>query len=348
MLTENHHGLAAMLSVRGNTTTSNHSCGSDDYKYPLFSAFFIIILSIGLIANCLALYVFIWLTTKKNPNTVIMINLAFSDLSFVLTLPCRIAYYLMDGEWIFSDFLCRVSTYAFYVNLYTSIFFLTTLSVFRYVAILFPMRSKTIFTIKRAAVISVAIWAFVALTSSPFLLFGSHEQGGKIRCFEPKDVDSWKRILVMNYIALAIGFAVPFLVILLCYVRIVVRLRCLDRNLKRRKLSQKKSVAMILIILSAFFFCFLPYHVQRTVHLHFVLSSEPDCALTALMQKIIVYMTILAAANSCLNPLLYYFVGENFRKTLSLRERGSLSSSFKSISLAYVLETKNGKQRRNL
>ncbi|KAK6478080.1 cysteinyl leukotriene receptor 1-like [Huso huso] len=329
----------------GNFSAGNQTCGNiDGFKYSVFLSTYAVICPVGLITNSLALYVFLRLTPNKSPNTVFTINLAASDLFFTLTLPYRIVYYSREGRWDFPDWLCRVCTFAFYVNLYASILFLTALSVFRYVAVLHPMKTRTLITVRRALATSLGIWVFVSLSSAPFFLSGTHAREGKTRCFEPRNAGSWKRILIMNYVALVLGFLVPFLTILACYWRIVRRLTQVGRNLGRDRPApqRRRSVHLIAFVLTAFLLCFLPYHVQRTVHLHFMVSPSQDCAGRLLAQKLVVVTICLAAANSCLNPLLYYFMGGTFRSAVArvtyrrgrLQGRGASQRSESSFSLS--------------
>ncbi|XP_069776205.1 cysteinyl leukotriene receptor 1 [Narcine bancroftii] len=309
---------------RNNAT---NSCRIDAFKFPVFTSVYSVVLAVGLVCNSSALYVFVRLTQRKSASTVFMINLALSDLFFNLTLPYRITYYWQD-EWRLGSFLCRISTYAFYLNLYSSIFFLTALSIFRYVAIVHPVRARSLLTVRRALAVCLAIWLFVGLTSVPFLLASPHLRQGRYRCFEPRNM-SWEQILKMNYMALVLGFLAPFLAIIVCYARIVRRLCSPSHQLPRSaRSSRRRPVCMIFIVLSSFLFCFLPYHVLRTVHLHLMVQGGSCRPRTILVQKAIVVTLCLAASNSCLNPLLYYFVGENFRSTVksSLTFRGRWQS----------------------
>ncbi|KAI1898764.1 hypothetical protein AGOR_G00075730 [Albula goreensis] len=317
------------------TISTNQTCGNNiRFKYQAYTITYCIIFPVGLLCNSLALLVFICFTPKKSANTVFMINLALSDLGFSLTLPFRLVYYLRDGQWDFPDWLCRWCVYSFYLNLYTSVLFLTGLSVLRYLAVLHPMRHKTLVTVWRACWVCLGIWLFVAISSIPFLLSGTHTGiQGKTRCFEPKGLGSWQRILALNYVALIFGFLLPFLTILACYGRIIHRLTTQRRALSRTRVNRQRSVQLVAVVLATFLFCFLPYHVARTAHLHavvFLNSSQPqECWLKEILQKILVLTLCLATSNSCFNPLLYYFAGETFRKairTASLHSRGSFNS----------------------
>ncbi|GCB85939.1 hypothetical protein scyTo_0026625 [Scyliorhinus torazame] len=315
-----------MSSPSENQNTSD--CRSDDFKLPVFIAADSVILPIGVIGNTLALYVCARLIRRRTASTDFMINLAVSDLLFNLTLPYRIVYY-SQREWTLSDFLCPVTIYAFSLNLYCSIFFLMALSVFRYVAVLHPLRSKSIGTVRRALCVSLAIC--VRLARVPFLCVLPIVGDGKRRCFEPSIV-SWGHILQVNYVGLAFGFLIPFLVIVVCYTRITQRLRESAGTVPRAVRSHKRSIYLVAFVLGCFVFCFLPYHIIRTVHLHLLTAQQRDCPnVPGAIQKLIVVTICLAAANSCLNPLLYYFAGENFRSSVRMakifRMRSACSGS---------------------
>ncbi|XP_048884636.1 cysteinyl leukotriene receptor 1 [Brienomyrus brachyistius] len=314
----------------------NKTCSSSDsFKFLAYTVTYCIAFPVGLLCNIAALYVFLCLTPKKSANTVFTTNLALSDIGFSLTLPFRLVYYLRGGQWDFPDWLCRLCIFSFYLNLYTSVLFLTGLSVLRCIAVVYAVRSKSLITVRRANRACLGIWMFVALTSLPFLFSGIIKREGKIRCFEPSGLGSWKRILVMNYIALTFGFLLPFFIILVCYSSIIHKLIRSKQRHKRSKKSKQRAIRLMAVILATFLLCFLPYHVVRTIHLHAMVGMNPNhpqwCKIMELLQKVLVVTLCLAAANSCFNPLLYYFSGERFRENIRnssrLRSR-SLTSSF--------------------
>uniref|UniRef100_W5MKP2 Peter pan homolog n=1 Tax=Lepisosteus oculatus TaxID=7918 RepID=W5MKP2_LEPOC len=90
--------------------------------------------------NVLALWL---LLTRERRNwhtgVVFSFNLAVSDLLYVLTLPLLVIYYLGEKEWIFGEATCKIERFLFTCNLYSSIFFITCISVNRYVGIVHPM-----------------------------------------------------------------------------------------------------------------------------------------------------------------------------------------------------------------
>ncbi|XP_078064560.1 cysteinyl leukotriene receptor 1-like [Mustelus asterias] len=304
-----------MFSLNFNPNSSN--CSSDDFKFPVFTGVYSLILVTGLIGNTLALYVFVRLTRRKTASTVIMVNLALSDLFFNLTLPYRISYY-SQREWKLATFLCPVTTYAFYVNLYSSIFFLTALSVSRYLVILHPMWSRRTVTVRKAVWASLGIWMGVGLSCAPFLRVTCTRRGEKYHCFQQPSFMSWGQILRMNYLGLVVGFLFPFLIIVVCYARVVRRLRKTAVGLTKSPRAHCRSVYLVAFVTASFLLCFLPYHLIRTVHLHLMVNNRQCQAVTAVIHVLNVASVCLAAANSCLNPLLYYFAGANFRRNAKL------------------------------
>ncbi|XP_048460616.1 cysteinyl leukotriene receptor 1-like [Rhincodon typus] len=293
-----------------NTSSNRTICPEDHkYKYMVYSSVYSVVFVIGLLSNMLALFVFYRIAKSKNSSTVYLMNLAVADLLFVFSLPLRIVYYLRNGDWPFRDFLCRVSTYTFYVSMYCSIFFLTCLSISRFLSTVHHIRHQRIFTFRRCIIACIIIWLFVGVATAPFLLSGSQPYHDKIKCFEPMFSVSWTRIAKMNYFALTVGFLIPFAIILICYSLMIKYLMGVSWQSRRIK----RDIAMIVLVLGVFLICFLPYHVQRTVHLHHLVHHHNDCELENILRRSVVATLCLAVANSCFDPLLYIFVGQGFR-----------------------------------
>ncbi|XP_069474495.1 cysteinyl leukotriene receptor 2-like [Ambystoma mexicanum] len=277
----------------------------DEYKYGIYTTVYCVVLVIGLISNLTALYVFCRHVKKKRAATICLLNLAVADLLFLLTLPFRISYYHSGASWSFGDVMCRISVCAFYFSMYASIFFLTLLSICRYLAIVRPHQVN----IKNTTLMCVLIWVVTCASSSPFILSGTIVRDNITRCFEPNGLSSWTRIMYMNYVALILGFLLPFGAILFFNGLLI---KHITRNAVR--ISRiKKHVTMIVLVLLVFCVCFLPYHTQRTLHLHYLVHHPNSFALHRVLQKTVVATLCLAVTNSCLDPLLYVFLGQGFK-----------------------------------
>ncbi|XP_063775650.1 cysteinyl leukotriene receptor 2-like [Pseudophryne corroboree] len=291
--------------------SQNQTCPTDDdYKYLVYTSIYIIVFLNGLLFNGAAVYVFCKIRKKKGISTICLLNLAIADLLFIFFLPLRITYYQKAGTWIFGDFLCRITTFSFYFSMYSSIFFLAFLSVFRYMSVVHPGMINVQTVIKVCA----CVWVFTGASTSPFLLSGTSIRDDVIKCFEPTVMSAWKRVMYMNYYALVVGFVLPILMIAVCNGLLIRHIVLMPMEKK----SIRKQVTMIVLVLLVCCLCFLPYHIQRTIHLHYLIHHPDICSLHDILQKTVVATLCLAVLNTCLDPLLYVFIGHGYKAWLLL------------------------------
>ncbi|KAM6953181.1 cysteinyl leukotriene receptor 1 [Aplochiton taeniatus] len=320
----------ALENTTFNLLENGSQCPSiDGFRNQVYSSAYSLISVLGLVGNGFTLLVLVRTYRQSSPFHVYMLNLAASDLLCVSTLPLRVHYYVSQGQWSLGDFLCRISSYALYVNLYCSIFFMTAMSVTRFLAIVFPVQNLQLVTQRRARLVCVGIWVFICTVSSPFLLTGQHFDPltNKTKCFEPPPRsrgDGLSKLIVLNYFSLVVGFALPFLVILVCYAGIIRTLLSRSQSAKRQRSAGHKAIRMIVIVTLAFLVSFMPYHVQRSLHLKFLSRRDTTCDELVAMQKSVVVTLCLAASNSCFDPLVYFFSGEGFRSRLSILRKSSM------------------------
>lgn len=160
------------FSSSPSTTQQSPSCSIDEsYKYiflPICYSF-TFIFSISL--NSVILYRSIRQTKRWNASLIYMVNLATTDFMYGLSLPFLVASYIMRDCWVFGDFMCRLVRFLFYFNLYCSIFFLTCISVHRYLGICHPMKVITLETKKAVKCICVVVWIVVFALTCPIFRF---------------------------------------------------------------------------------------------------------------------------------------------------------------------------------
>ncbi|KAM9425758.1 P2Y purinoceptor 3-like [Pholidichthys leucotaenia] len=171
---------AAMLSEIHNSSSLRlppssplpPSCSIDEsYKYiflPICYSF-TFIFSISL--NSVVLYRSFCRTKRWNASLIYMVNLASTDFMYGLSLPFLVASYVMRDRWVFGDFMCRLVRFLFYFNLYCSIFFLTCISVHRYLGICHPMKVITLESKKAVKCTCVIVWIVVFVLTCPIFRF---------------------------------------------------------------------------------------------------------------------------------------------------------------------------------
>ncbi|XP_020372966.1 cysteinyl leukotriene receptor 2-like [Rhincodon typus] len=320
--------------VNDNNNPNNGSCGNiTNFKTTTYIQTYIIVFVFGFIENVFRLYILLKFYKRNTTFSIVMVNLAISDLLFVCTLPWRVHYYWNDRIWHFSCSLCMFLTYAVYLNMYCSIYFLTLMSVLRYFAVVHPMKALKYRSVRSVQIICVVIWVFVGVSTFPFVIKKNQQNVSNTeKCFELNQINDetslTPNVSIMNFFSLVVGCIIPFLTIIVCYIFVVKTLLTSEAKYHQQKRSRRKAIAMIIIVMIIFLTSFLPYHILRTVYLvtrNMVNSPRVSCS----SHKGVVVTLCAAAINPCLDPLLYYFAAETFRgkvrSTIKTTFRGSLA-----------------------
>ncbi|CAI9609427.1 unnamed protein product, partial [Staurois parvus] len=99
-----------------------------------------------------------------------MLNLATADVLLVSVLPFYIVYRFLGSNWIFGEGMCRFVTAAFYCNMYCSVLLMTSISVDRFLAVVYPVRSLPWRTVTRAWLVCGVIWVISLASTVPLLI----------------------------------------------------------------------------------------------------------------------------------------------------------------------------------
>lgn len=274
-----------------------------------FPIIYITVFVVGLPANAVAIWVFLFRTKKKHPSSIFMANLALADLLFVIWVPLKIAYHLNGNDWIYGESLCRVLVAFFYGNMYCSIAFIACISVQRCRAVLYPLDKSGG---NRAAVaVSVAIWLAVWLVTIPLYLYDQQVWVTNLEIHSCHDVTkpSQNKMAAGYFLTMGtLGFIVPAFVCIVSYALMLKALRnsMTDPTITRMR---RKAVALIVIVLVMFLVCFTPSNIMLLVHYSLLLRGHPNTLYGSYITTL-----CLASLNSCLDPFLYYFISEDFRE----------------------------------
>ncbi|KAK2852109.1 hypothetical protein Q5P01_008385 [Channa striata] len=154
------------------TALPSPSCSIDEsYKYIFLPICYSFTFLFSISLNSVILYRSLCRTKRWNASLIYMVNLASTDFMYGLSLPFLVASYIMRDSWIFGDFMCRLVRFLFYFNLYCSIFFLTCISVHRYLGICHPMKVITLETKKAVKCTCIVVWIVVFALTCPIFRF---------------------------------------------------------------------------------------------------------------------------------------------------------------------------------
>ncbi|KAM3599615.1 uncharacterized protein V6R79_008500 [Siganus canaliculatus] len=293
---------------------------SDTLKSHLTTVFipvvYIIVFVVGLPANGMAIWVFLFRTKKKSPSSIYMANLALADLLFVIWVPLKIAYHFNGNDWIYGEGLCKVLVAFFYGNMYCSVLFITCLSVQRYWVVAHPL-SQQRKNNKVALGVCLAIWAFIWLSTTPLYLYDHTvklKNPNVTTChdvsliLDPLDPFPSVRLPYFYFIFMGlVVFLVPCLIIVAAYVLLLKALgRSMDDGAAAK--NRQRAVVLIVTVLVTFLVCFVPSNIMLVVHYSLLKDGVADNGYAFYLSTL-----CLASLNSCLDPFIYYFVSEDFR-----------------------------------
>lgn len=326
------------------TTSFNAGGSSSLHSFYLFTAsvliLIVVVTIIGNVLVCMAILVNSQL--RSSPTMLFIFSLAVSDLlTASLSMPFDVDQLLSDSRWTHSEGLCDAWTTAYLITVPSSIWNLLVVSVDRYKSLKDPLsryRQSPFMTRKRAALVIVLLWVY----SLVFALIPV--MGWK---FRPTSVEFNVCYfnITMNYSILSsfLNFIFPLLVMCFLYFKIFM----IARNINSRKFSQRngrgtsellpseltssedvpkitrrakrsqkrfkrnmKAAKNILIIVCAFFFCWMPHTVLSLVAIFIGEELYKEIPI-----ELFSTFLLLGYLNSALNPPLYTFHNKRFKET---------------------------------
>uniref|UniRef100_A0A8C5M4J5 C-C motif chemokine receptor 8 n=1 Tax=Leptobrachium leishanense TaxID=445787 RepID=A0A8C5M4J5_9ANUR len=299
---------------------------TDEYEYPdtppcdydTFESFKHIIkpvlysftFSFGFVGNVLVMIVLVCCKKLSTMTDVYLLNMAISDMIFVFSLPFVV--YTVRDHWVFGLAMCKILSALYFTGFYAGIFFIVIMSVDRYLAVVHVVFSLKVRTFNWGIIISVITWVIAFLFSIP--MFSIHQvQGdkGQESCsivFPENSIINWK---LFPYISINIfGLIVPLGFLMFCYSQII-------RSLYKSKNKQKRyAIRLILIVVIVFFIFWSPYNVTLFLHMLKKLNIIKGCEVGQRLELAFDVTETLTFVHCCLNPVIYAFAGEKFKKYL--------------------------------
>ncbi|XP_022782841.1 histamine H2 receptor-like [Stylophora pistillata] len=294
---------------------------------------------IGNILVCVAILVNNQL--RSSPTMVFIFSLAVCDLlTACLSMPFDVNQQLTNFKWTSSEGLCQAWTTAYLITVPSSIWNLLAVSVDRYKSLKDPLsryRQSPFMTRKRAAQVVVLLWIYSAVFALVPVM------GWK---YNPASVrnNSCYFNITTNYSILSsfVNFIFPLLVMCFLYFKIFMIARNINKEkfaqpnsrswgrlsneatstedvfkiTRRNKRSDKrikqniKTAKNILIIVAAFFLCWMPHTLlSLTMIFHGVEMAHK------IPSELFTVFLLLGYLNSALNPPLYTFHNKRFKET---------------------------------
>ncbi|KAM4016611.1 C3a anaphylatoxin chemotactic receptor-like [Anomaloglossus baeobatrachus] len=285
-----------------NTTSYN---GSHHLMYIMQNVsitIYTIIFALGIIGNGLVIWI-AGFRMKKTISAVWFFHLAIADFLCCASIPLLIARLTSsstDSQVIF----CNLNFILFGLNMGASVLFLIGMSIDRWVSVMWPFWAKVHRTYKLVKITAGIIWLICFLVNG-FSWFASKFFSYHITewCIidDNQQVYPSKIPFSTRLHRLVIMCVIPFLIIVTSYVTIFYKIR----KSKRSQRSQRSSRIITAVIL-CFFICWFPFFILPLTPIY-----DED---RLLFHSINTIVFTLACLNSCINPIIYVFIGQDYQQ----------------------------------
>ncbi|XP_069003345.1 galanin receptor type 1b [Embiotoca jacksoni] len=321
LLPGNHSSGPADLPVSNRSAAA--AGGGPGPEAVVVPVVFGLIFVVGVVGNCLVMVVIgrvrysgggagggVRGMRALSPTNIFVLNLSVADLSFLIfCVPLHATIYSLP-EWVFGGFLCKFGHFFTTVTMLVSIFTLVAMSVDRYIAVVRSKDSACVRSRRNALGGLCVIWTLSVVCSVPVAqhqILTSHPNApNSTFCWE-----NWSGPSRHSYkvSVLVLGYLLPLLLISCCYSKVLCHLHKKMKNMsKKSERSKRKTAQTVLLVITAFSLCWLPHHI---IAMWVEFGSFP---LTDTSFAFRIVSHCLSYGNSCVNPVLYAFLSENFRK----------------------------------
>ncbi|XP_026129895.1 C3a anaphylatoxin chemotactic receptor-like [Carassius auratus] len=271
--------------------------------------FFYLTFILGVPGNAFVVYV-AGLKMKRTVNTVGFLNLAIADLLCCLFTLYYVTERSFNEHWVYGSIMCKIFPFIMHISRFASVFTLSFISLDRFTQVITPVWAQNHRSLFIARLSCVSAWILASILSLPFtMLRETYTKNNKTHCrlYQP-DKDNYELYGRLSIIRFVFGFLVPLICITTCYGFIA-------QKLGRSHFHSGRAFRIMLAVIVSFFLCWLPYHILRLIIMYGDKSSRPVALAVNMLPISFAYF------NSCLNPILYVFMGQDFKSNVKLSLR---------------------------
>lgn len=280
-----------------------------------------IVCVVGLLGNTLVIYVVIRFSKMQTVTNMYIVNLAIADECFLIGIPFLITT-MIRKSWIFGETMCRAYLILTSINQFTSSIFLFIMSADRYVAVCHPISSPKWRTPLISRIVSVAAWTCSIILMIPIFNNSTEVSREMTNTTVKSCIIAWNKnstyqgteasaFILYTFI---FSFATPLCLILIFYCLVIQKLKTVgpQNKSKEKKRSHRKVTNLVLTVVTVYVLCWLPYWILQLAN---IFSNSEETKVSKFLIAIHLLASCLSYSNSAMNPILYAFLSDNFKKS---------------------------------
>ncbi|XP_076854713.1 neuropeptide FF receptor 1 [Brachyhypopomus gauderio] len=332
----------------------------------IFILAYLLIFFLCMVGNLLVCFTVLKNKQMRTVTNIFILNLAISDLLVgIFCLPITLADNLITG-WPFDEVTCKMGGLVQGASVSASVFTLVAIAIERFRCIVYPFQQKL--TLRQAIITITFIWALAIIIMCPsaitltvshdafhFMVDRDNSTYPLYTCWEAWPDQSMRKVYTM--VLFSHIYLVPVTLIAIMYTRIALKLFTSPalirggqpqdevRRVNRRKI---RVVNMLLMVALLFTVSWLPLWIIILLTDYGNMSSSQ---LDVLAVYVYPFAHWLAFFNSSINPIVYGYFNENFRRGFQAAFKFGLClvQTLPQPSAAAAMETgrKKGAWKRN-
>ena len=302
---------------------------------------------VGFIGNVLVLIISTKNQNMKTINNFMISLLAVSDMTFMFLVGPSVPIERAIPRYPFSNFFCILSNYVLYTLLFISINFMCLMSVERFLAIVFPIKSIAFRTKTHLRISCVICVIMAGVVSIPALfMFGVGERYMNNECLLKCTMINGDQI-VFGKVSLAMffmgilnvfAFLLPLTILSVMYSCIFYKLTSMKR-IRSTTRSHTRAAIIVLVMELVFLACWAPLQIFGFLIYFTSVTNNINYLTFSILNVVASALTFLSC---CMNPILYTFVAKEYRKKLrELFFKPSSNDKTKSSTITESSDRKN-------
>ncbi|KAK7944839.1 hypothetical protein WMY93_000567 [Mugilogobius chulae] len=307
-------------------------------RSPVFAPVCVTYLSIflvGVLGNSLTCAVILHYKVMQTPTNLYLLSLALSDLLVLLMgMPLELLEMWRSYPFPLGESGCYFKTFLFETVCFASVLNVTALSVERYVAVVHPLKVKSLLTRAHVKKVIVMLWVMSMICAVPntslhgiLLLppkFGRHFPRSAM-CYLVKPTWMYKLTILISALAF---FMLPVLVMGVLYLLIGLRLyrergtirdtctafgedRVSGAHMQKLSKRNMQVTKMLCVLVVVFTLCWAPFHMDRLMWSFLDTSSQLHLMI---FEPVHIVSGVFFYLSSAVNPVLYSLMSTRFRE----------------------------------
>ncbi|XP_052784987.1 allatostatin-A receptor-like [Mya arenaria] len=314
------------VNINTSTPSQNHSDLLDVQEFVEFEYYvriiipiiFGLIVALGLLGNLLVIVVILMNQQMRSTTNILILNLAIADLCFIIfCVPFTGTGYVLP-QWPFGRIWCKIVQFLIYVCAYASVYTLVMMSLDRYLAVVHPIYSMSYRTQRNTVWILLCLWGLILGGHTPLLFHNDvihyvYNGDPRSACVNKVTVNNNSAAKLFYGSFFACGYVLPLSLIVVLYGFMLKRLLygVVPGGSQRAESirSKKRVTKMVVIVVVIFALCWLPIQIVFIIQNFGNFDEGVHSIAIQMVSNCLAYM------NSCVNPILYAFLSDNFRRS---------------------------------